>query len=371
MTRRRQKTSPVLTEQVAGNALAGIIKSDGRRPLPQARPSLREIPLANVLAGSDLQTRAPFDPDRDPDDAELLDSIRQVGVRLPVHLQDMGDKTYGMRSGHRRVSAARLAGLQAIPAIVWPVGADAFDSALDTWLENLHRKDLAPLERSKMLGLVLERFELASSAETARSLGLSKTSFYRYLSLLKAPDDVKAALGEEKLGVAQAEKVIGIEDPQMRRTMLHAIEHGASAKQIDAALEAHRSGKPIPASLLRTGSGAEARQGGGRLPAKGRGWPGSKISRLCEALKLDPVEIDPIARSLRARRISAAHASVAALLAADGEPGESALEATAPLNRSVLRALDVLFNAVVEDGTNQVGGEILGRALGQLLALIG
>ncbi len=147
MNHRRRGTSPVLTEQVAGGALREIMAAGGALRLPEARPALRQVPLDQIVSESDLQARGVFDPQHDPEDAEMVHSVREVGVRVPVHLQDKGDGTYRIRSGHRRVSAARLAGLGRLPAVVWPAEADAFDSALDTWLENLHRKDLSPLER--------------------------------------------------------------------------------------------------------------------------------------------------------------------------------------------------------------------------------
>jgi len=153
----------------AGGVLGQILTIGGLHGLPTARPGLRDIALNRIVAGSELQTRALFNPKEDSRDAELVESVRQVGVRQSVHLQEQADGSYRIRSGHRRVNAARLAALERIPAIVWPPESDVFDSALDTWLKNLHRKDLAALERARMLALVLDRFGLPRSEKIAQS----------------------------------------------------------------------------------------------------------------------------------------------------------------------------------------------------------
>ena len=185
MSRGRRMPSAVLTDQVAGHALGEILQAGRVGKLPEIRPSLKPVSLDQISAGSDLQTRAPFDPEEDPEDAALLESIRDVGVHQPVHLVGSGDHTYIVRSGHRRVSAARLAGLAEIPAIVWPEGTETFDSALDTWLENLHRKDLAPLERGRMLADLLERFDLP---RTPASRAEARTLQDLFLSLPGSPE---------------------------------------------------------------------------------------------------------------------------------------------------------------------------------------
>ncbi len=370
MTPRRRKTSPVLTEHVTNNVLSQIMTAHGARPLPGLRPSLREVALERIVDVSEFQARRPFNPEQDPEDAELLESVRAVGVRVPVHLQDQGDGTYRIRAGHRRVSAARLAGLPKVRSVVWPPGADAFDAAMDTWLENLHRKDLAPLERGRMLALLLERFRLPRSVETAHKLGLSKTSFYRYLGLLDAPEDVKEALGTGALGVVQAERLATIEDPDVRARLIKSIEQGLSGKRLEEALARHRAGEPLPEHLLNAEPGSEK---SGRLAVarqEERAWARRKTRELARALGLGASELNPLAKALQARRISGAHATAAALLVADGDSPSDALAAAAALGRPALRAVETLLKAIHDPGPDipsPGGHSTLGRMLQRLL----
>ena len=370
MSRSRRKTSSVLTEQVAGGALRQILAAGGIAALPEIRPSLREVPLEQVASESDFQTRAAFDAQQDPEDAELLESVRAVGVRVPVHLQHQGDGTYRIRSGHRRVTAARLAGLTRVSAIVWPEGGEAYDSAIDTWLENLHRKDLSPLERGGMLALLMNRFELPRSAETALRLGLSKTSFYRYLGLNDAPADVKKALTDGVLGVAQGERIAAIQAPDVRATFIHAAREGVSAKRIDEALEGHRAGAVIPRDLLKAGARlrANGRKGGGHEPDKT--WARAKVRELGQSLALKASDLKPIVLALEARRINGAHATAAALLVVAGKPGKDALDDASRIDRNSLRAVETLFRAsqVAESGARQDTGRM---ALRKILEVLG
>jgi ParB/RepB/Spo0J family partition protein len=342
----------------------------GIAALPEIRPSFREVPLEHVTSESDLQTRSAFDAQQDPEDAELLESVRAVGVRVPVHLQDRGDGTYRIRSGHRRVTAARLAGLTRVPAIVWPEGAEAFDSAVDTWLENLHRKDLSPLERGEMLTLLMKRFELPRSAETASRLGLSKTSFYRYLALKDAPPDVKTALTDGVLGIAQAERIAGIQATDVRATLIQAVKEGVPAKRIDEALEGHRAGAVISRDLLKAGvrSRANGRKGGGHEPDKT--WARAKVRELGQSLGLSASGLKPIAAALEARRVNRAHATAAALLVVGGRSGKDALDDAACIERNALKAVETLFTVsqLAESGAQQDTGR---KALRKILEVLG
>jgi ParB family chromosome partitioning protein len=359
-------TSAVLTEQVAGGALREIIERGGGLSLPEARPSLRPVPLERIVSESDLQTRRPFNPDGDAEDAELVESVREAGVRVPVHLQDQDDGTYRIRSGHRRVSAARLAGLGRVSAIVWPPGSDVFESAVDTWLENLHRKDLSPLERANMLLLLMDRFDLPRSPETATRLGLSKTTFYRYVGLIDTPADVRDALAKGALGVALAERIGGVEAPDVRANLIQAAEDGVPAGRIDEALSSVQSGEAIPEGLL--GGEAPARRDPGRGGEQGprEGWWRNKVMEFGRTLGLGPADLEPVARALKARRISGPHATAAALLVAAGESGKKALADVAAIDPRGLRAIEALYKIICKPSPGADGQGALRRILGFL-----
>lgn len=100
------------------------------------------IPL-NQIKPNKGQPRKQFDQ-KDLD--ELADSIRQNGVLQPILVRRKG-VNYEIVAGERRYQAAKLAGLDEIPAVVRDISdQDVFRLAL---IENLQRADLTPIEEAK------------------------------------------------------------------------------------------------------------------------------------------------------------------------------------------------------------------------------
>jgi ParB family transcriptional regulator, chromosome partitioning protein len=101
-----------------------------------------DLPIAQV-APNHVQPRQVFDEDAM---AELVHSIREVGLLQPVVVRRSGPESYELVMGERRWRAAQEAGLEAIPAIVRQT--DDSDMLRDALLENLHRSQLNPLEEA-------------------------------------------------------------------------------------------------------------------------------------------------------------------------------------------------------------------------------
>ena len=77
---------------------------------------------------------------------ELVESIKANGVLSPVLLRPKERDTYEMISGHRRLHAAQLAGLTAIPAIIREMSDDeAVIAMVDA---NIQREELLPSEKA-------------------------------------------------------------------------------------------------------------------------------------------------------------------------------------------------------------------------------
>lgn len=77
---------------------------------------------------------------------ELVDSIKSYGVLTPVILRKDRDDLYQMISGHRRLHAAKKAGLETIPAIVKEMSDD--DAIIYMVDSNLQREEILPSEKA-------------------------------------------------------------------------------------------------------------------------------------------------------------------------------------------------------------------------------
>lgn len=181
-----------------------------------------------------------FSPDNprrsmDPDELDqLAASIRSLGVLEPVIVTPIpGNRTTGptheLVAGARRLSAARLAGLATIPAIVRPdlTGTLADEARL---IENLQRADLTPLEEAdafrRLLDLGYTQLRLADR------IGRNQGHISKRLALLKLPADVQAAVALPKddpghIGVAEAVELAKVADrPAVLREAMTAATGG-------------------------------------------------------------------------------------------------------------------------------------------------
>lgn len=77
---------------------------------------------------------------------ELVESIKTNGVLSPVLIRPTGMDTYEMISGHRRLHAAQLAGLTAIPSIIREMTDD--ESVIAMVDANIQREELLPSEKA-------------------------------------------------------------------------------------------------------------------------------------------------------------------------------------------------------------------------------
>lgn len=142
--------------------------------------------------------------------SELADSIREHGILQPLvvteHLTD--PDCWTILAGHRRAAAARLAGLQQVPCVVRHGLDEAVDEQVVVMLvENCQRKDLAPMERAEMLGVLRDKQGL-SLVEISRRTGLSASRVSESLSLLELDGETRERVRAGAVGVGQATQAV-------------------------------------------------------------------------------------------------------------------------------------------------------------------
>ena len=135
-------------------------------PIP-AGASFGEIPITSITPNP-RQPRTVFDEDQL---AELVASIKDVGLLQPVVVRPIGDDRYELVMGERRLRATKEAGFATIPAIIRPT--EEADLLRDALLENLHRAQLNPLEEAAAYQQLLDDFS-CSQEELARRIHRSR-----------------------------------------------------------------------------------------------------------------------------------------------------------------------------------------------------
>lgn len=140
---------------------------------------------------------------------ELAHSLREVGVLQPVVVRPAGEGRFELIAGERRVRAARLAGLEEIPAVVRESGDDQL--LTEALVENLHRADLNPLEEAAAYQQLLDDFGMTHDA-LASKLGRSRPAISNALRLLNLPAGLQQAVAAGTLTAGHARAILALEE---------------------------------------------------------------------------------------------------------------------------------------------------------------
>ncbi len=129
--------------------------------------------------------------------AELAASIESHGIIQPLQVipSDEHKGKLEVISGERRLSAARLLGLQTVPCIILDMDKDASEIAL---IENIQRENLHPIELADAVFKLLEEKKPIKQSEVADHIGISKQKVAHLVAISKLPSDVKDFLLTKK-----------------------------------------------------------------------------------------------------------------------------------------------------------------------------
>ncbi len=120
---------------------------------------------------------------------DLALSIRENGLIQPVVVTQHPARSgqWMLLAGHRRTAAARLAGLTEVPAVIRHHDVDATDHLTLMLVENVHRRELGPMEKAEAIGALMARG--LTQSEVARRIGLHPATVNHYATLLELDDD--------------------------------------------------------------------------------------------------------------------------------------------------------------------------------------
>ena len=152
---------------------------------------------------------------------ELVESIKANGVLTPVLVRPDDEGTYEMISGHRRLRAAKKAGLRKIPAIIKEMTNDeAVIAMVDA---NVQREEILPSEKAFAFKMKMDaiRHQGKSTDETlfpeetksysgdivGKSEGLTRTQVYRYIRLTELIPKLLDMVDEKRLALAMAVEI--------------------------------------------------------------------------------------------------------------------------------------------------------------------
>ena len=182
-----------------GKGLAALL-GDNVMENPEEKSSLY-LPISQVESCAG-QPRKQFDPDAL---ADLADSIREHGIIQPLTVRKLQSGYYQIIAGERRWRAARMAGLDQVPAIV--IEADDRKAMELAMIENLQREDLNPIEEAEGYRQLMEQYNLTQE-ETAQRVGKSRSVVANALRLLNLCPPVRAMVEDGRLSNGHARTIL-------------------------------------------------------------------------------------------------------------------------------------------------------------------
>ena len=205
----------------------GAIFEDFDDSSPAGSNPYQLLPLHKVEPNPD-QPRQDFDEE---ELQQLADSIAVHGVIQPLTVRLLPSGYYQIIAGERRWRAARLAGLNEIPAVV--IEADDKKATELALIENLQRQDLNPVEEALGYQSLIADYGLTQE-ETAKSVGKSRPAVANALRLLQLCPEVLEMLRTGKLTAGHARAVLTLNTPKKQISAAQKISAlGLSVRQAE------------------------------------------------------------------------------------------------------------------------------------------
>lgn len=193
----------------------------------EAVTSMQRIPVNDIEAN-------PKQPRRDFDQQalnELAVSIKVHDIVQPVTVSQLSNGKFRLISGERRWRAAKLAGLNDIPAYIRQANDhQLLELAL---LENLQREDLNAMEIALSYKRMMDELN-HTQEQVAERMGKERSTVANYIRLLKLPPDIQVAVRKNELSMGHARALINVDTIDKQLYIFHeTVERKLSVRQTE------------------------------------------------------------------------------------------------------------------------------------------
>jgi ParB family chromosome partitioning protein len=194
----------MIKRNALGRGLGALIEENDIR---SNNPVSNEVAI-NEIEANPFQPRIHFDEDALND---LATSIKELGIIQPITLRKLGNNKYQIIAGERRFRAAKIAGLNTIPAFVREAGDETMlEMAL---VENIQREDLDAIEIALSYQRLIDECKLTQETLSDK-VGKKRSTISNYLRLLRLPAVIQKAIREQEITMGHARALINIQEPE-------------------------------------------------------------------------------------------------------------------------------------------------------------
>jgi len=193
-----------------------IIKKVTLDALSQTGEQVHEIPVEQI----DPNPNQPRKNFARADMEDLINSIRTNGIIQPLILIKKEEGKYEVVAGERRWRSAKVLGLKTVPSLIRQIDVNKkLEIAL---LENIQRKDLNAMEKSRAYQRLIDEFNLTQE-NISKRLGIARATIANSLRLLRLSETVQDAIEQEKITEGHAKTLCSINDPVKQEILLKRI----------------------------------------------------------------------------------------------------------------------------------------------------
>ena len=177
----------------------------------------------------------------------LAENIKEKGILQPLLVQRQGEN-YELIAGERRWRAAQLAGLKKVPVLVQE-NVTEIDSLSLALIENIHRKDLNPIEEAAAYNLLMKEFNLTQE-EVSKIIGKDRATVANTVRLLNLPEEVQEMVSLNEIAAGHAKAILALEDKSKITEIARTIKQkGLSVRStetlVNKILKEGESRKPV------------------------------------------------------------------------------------------------------------------------------
>ena len=231
-------TNPKQNKEALGKGIRSLLQSidaDLKTSSGHFKETIVEnVTTSNRIPVDEIETN-PKQPRRNFDEQslnELANSIKLHDIIQPVTVSKLSSGRYRLISGERRWRAAKMAGIQDIPAYVRQANdAQLLELAL---LENLQREDLNAMEISLSYKRMMEELDYTQE-QVAERMGKDRSTVANFIRLLKLPPDIQLSVRNGEISMGHARALINVDTIDKQLFIFNEIkEKGLSVRQTEA-----------------------------------------------------------------------------------------------------------------------------------------
>ena len=214
----------MVKRNVLGRGLGALIDDAEKM---QLSAGINEIEISKIEANP-FQPRTKFDEEALK---ELASSIAEIGLIQPITLRKTANNRYQIIAGERRLRAAQIAGLTAIPAYIRKAKDEGMlEMAL---VENIQREDLDSIEIALSYQRLMDELEFTQE-ELSTRVGKKRSTIANYLRLLKLPAIIQKGLIDKQISMGHARAIINIENEETQILLYNqAVKNGYSVRKVE------------------------------------------------------------------------------------------------------------------------------------------